>query len=318
MQIEHLDAWGSELDALAESSEDATFYHTGTWLVSLAEAYPRMSLRVLVARNDGVPVAFLPFFETRRGFLRTLWSLPFGTYGGPVGDEKACVELLRAYRSYISRPGVIDVGCVEFGRTRDATGWEASELATHVVDISGGFEKVWQEGFDKPRRRRARRAEEHGVTVRRGSGREDVARFLEVYRERLQGWNTRRGHPESLFFSLVERGGDRVRLYLAEHAGAVVGGHLNFYYKDAVIAWYGMTSARAGDTQAGTLLYVVCMREACDAGFQSYNLGASLGKRSLVEYKESLGGTPHRYRMLRRRRLGAKVVALVRRKTRAS
>jgi CelD/BcsL family acetyltransferase involved in cellulose biosynthesis len=160
-----------------------------------------------------------------------------------------------------------------------------------------------------------RRAVEAGVTVRRGTGTHDMAAFMHVYRERLNNWKGS-GHPETLFFALLEHGGAQVRLYVAEHGGAVVGGHLNFYYKDAVIAWYGMTSTQAGDTQAGTLLYSECMREACDAGFRSYNLGASLGKQSLIEYKESLGGTPHVYRMLRRRRLGGRVAALMRRASR--
>jgi hypothetical protein len=88
---------------------------------------------------------------------------------------------------------------------------------------------------------------------------------------------------------------------------------LNFYYRDSVTAWYGMTSTRAGDTQAGTLLYAVCMREACEAGFTAYNLGASLGRRSLIEYKESLGGTARVYRTLVRRRLLGSLAALARR-----
>jgi hypothetical protein len=318
MHIELLDAWTPELDALAERSANATFYHTGTWLSALAGAYPRMSLRVLLATESAAARAFLPYFETRRGFVRMLWSLPFGTYGGPVGEVHACAELLREYRSQLSLPGVIEVGCIDYAPSLDTAGWETSELSTHVVDISGGFDQVWRERFDKPRRRRARRAEENGVSVRRGTGSEDVARFMEVYRERLSDWKTGRGHPESLFFALAEGGGDHVRLYVAEHQGAVIGGHFNFYYKDGVIAWYGMTSTRAGDTQAGTLLYTVCMREACEAGYRTYNLGASLGKHSLVEYKESLGGAPHPYRMLRRRRLGARVAALVRRRSRST
>jgi len=318
MHIELIDAWSPELDALADRSPDATFYHTGAWLSALSSAYPRMVLRVLVAHEGGAPAAYLPYFEARRGFLRTLWSLPFGTYGGPVGEKKAALELLRHFRSQFSRPGVVDVGCIDYTHTMDPSGWDTTELDTHVVDIAQGFEHVWQERFDKPRRRRARRAEEHGVTVRRGSGRDDVARFLDVYRERLDDWKTGRGHPEALFHALVEQGGDRVRLYLAEHGGAVIGGHLNFYYKEEVIAWYGMTSSRAGDTQAGTLLYMVCMRDACEAGFRTYNLGASLGKQSLVEYKESLGGVPRRYRMLRRRRFGGRVAELLRRAARST
>jgi CelD/BcsL family acetyltransferase involved in cellulose biosynthesis len=316
MHIERLDAWNEELDQLAAGAARSTFYHTSAWLRSLGDAYPRMTLRVLVATEDGTPRAFLPYFESRRGPLRALWSLPFGTYGGPAGDEHACVELWDEYRGLFSSPGVVDVGCIDRDSTLSAVGWEQSELSTHVVDISRGFDHLWEEQFDKPRRRRVRRAVEAGVTVRRGSGVDDMAAFMHVYRERLKDWKSGSGHPESLFFSLLANGGEQVRLYVAEHGGAVVGGHLNFYYKDAVIAWYGMTSTQAGDTQAGTLLYSVCMREACAAGFRTYNLGASLGKRSLIEYKESLGGTPRSYRMLRRRRLGGRVAALLRRASR--
>jgi hypothetical protein len=181
-----------------------------------------------------------------------LWSLPFGTYGGPAGDERACVELWHEYYAMFSSPGVVDVGCIDRDSTLAAVGWESSELATHVVDISRGFDHLWQEQFDKPRRRRVRRAVEAGVTVRRGNGVDDMAAFMHVYRERLQDWKSGSGHPETLFFSLLANGGEQVRLYVAEHGGTVVGGHLNFYYKDAVIAWYGMTSTQAGDTQAGT------------------------------------------------------------------
>jgi hypothetical protein len=316
MQIDVHDAWIPGLDAVADRSATATFYHTTPWLHALSSAYPRMSLRVMVARDGAHPVAYLPYVETRRGFLRSLWSLPFGTYGGPVGEARACAELLREYRRRLSGAGVVGVGCIDYASALDTAEWDVTGLDTHVVDISGGFDAVWRERFDKPRRRRARRAEELGVTVRRGQGRDDVARFMGVYRERLDDWKSGSGHPEELFHHLVEKGGEAVRLYLAEHEGAVIGGHLNFYYKEAVIAWYGMTSTRAGDTQAGTLLYVACMREACEQGYRTYNLGASLGKRSLVEYKESLGGVPYTYRMLRRQRLGGRMAALVRRASR--
>jgi CelD/BcsL family acetyltransferase involved in cellulose biosynthesis len=246
-----------------------------------------------------------------------VWSLPFGTYGGPVGGDDARDLLLSEFGRRLREPGVIEVGWVDLYGEGSAAGWEAIECSTHVVDLSGGFEAVWRDRFDKSRRRRVRRAEEQGVTVRRAGGRDDVASFVTVYRSRLREWDAGAGHPDRLFQSLLERGGERVRLYLAIYRGAVVGGHLNFYYKGEVIAWYGMTAANALGTQAGTLLYATCMREACRDGFTTYNLGSSPLRRSLVEYKESLGGTVHRYRMLRRRRLLGRVVSLLRGRSRS-
>ncbi len=314
MKIDLLDTFPAELDAVADASPLATFYHTSAWLLSFAEAYPRLRLRCLVARDGEAAVAYLPYFVSRRGPFSVLWSLPFGTYGGPVGrsDDTACEELLRAYRRQLSRPGVIEIGWVDFRNARGDGSAGAIASETHVVDMTGGFDVVWNSRYDKARRRRARRAEEAGIVVERGDGLHDVIRFFGVYRERLRDWDGGEGHPQQLFTSLVSRGGERVRLYLACQGEELLGGHLNFYYKDEVIAWYGMASARGGELQAGTLLYATCMREACEAGYRSYNLGSSLGKASLIEYKESLGGVVYRYPTFRRRRLAARVAAALR------
>ena len=312
MKVEVADTFPAELDAVALGSPRATFYHTHAWLASLGEAYPRLASRCLIAHDGSSPVAFLPYVVSRRGPFVSLWSLPFGTYGGPVGDEAASAELLRAFFRANEGRLVAEAGVVDFFNEIEVAGAVAEPAVTHVVDISGGFDTVWRDRFDKARRRRVRRAQEAGVAVRRAVGDEDVGRFMQVYRARLAGWEARSGHPDTLFRGLVARGGNRVRLYVAEHGGDVVGGHVNFYYKDAVIAWYGMASRQGDELQAGTLLYAEAMREACDEGFRSYNLGASLGKASLVEYKQSLGGQAHAYRIMRRRSLAGRALALVR------
>lgn len=309
MKVAVVDTFPPELDAVADASPHATFYHTNAWLSSLAQAYPRLRPRCLVA--DGDARGFLPYFVAKRGPFEALWSLPFGTYGGPVGDEGASRELLDAFRREGQRRRVLEVGWVDFRNAFDAEG-EVETGRTHVVDISAGFDAVWRDRFDKPRRRRVRRAEEMGVVVRRAASEDDVTRFFDVYRARLEGWDERGGHPEALFRGLVARGGERVRLYVAEHEGNVVGGHVNFYYKDDVTAWYGMASRAGDELHAGTLLYATAMREACEAGFRSYNLGASLGKASLEEYKRSLGGEPYEYRIVRQRRFAGRVVAALR------
>ncbi len=309
MKVVLVDTFPPELDAVAESSPRATFYHTHAWLSSLADAYPRLTPRCLVTEGDAR--AFLPYFVAKRGPFEILWSLPFGTYGGPVGDDAASRALITEFRRQGARRGVLETGWVDFRNAFDADG-EVEDAFTHVVDIAGGFDAVWRERFDKPRRRRVRRAEEMGVVVRRAASDDDVTRFFDVYRARLAGWDERGGHPESLFRGLVARGGERVRMYVAEHEGRVVGGHVNFYYKEDVTAWYGMASREGDDLHAGTLLYATAMREACEAGFRSYNLGASLGKASLEEYKRSLGGEPYRYRIVRYRRLAGRAVAALR------
>lgn len=314
MDVAVLDSLPAELDVLADSAPRATFYHTRAWLESLAAAYPRLELRCLVARDAGALRGFMPFFVSRRGPLRASWSLPFGTYGGPVSDDgDADRALLDAFRRELSRPGTVEAGWVDFHNGAPDPACAVESATTHLVDLRGGFDAVWNHGYDKPRRRRVRRAEEQGVTVRPAAGEDDVHRFFAVYRERLDAWKSGGGHPETLFHELVRRGGGtRTRLFVAAHEGEVVGGHLNLYHRASVIAWYGMASARGDELNAGTLLYAHCMRDACEAGHADYNLGASLGKPSLIAYKESLGGVEYRYRILRYRRLAGRIIGALR------
>jgi CelD/BcsL family acetyltransferase involved in cellulose biosynthesis len=100
---------------------------------------------------------------------------------------------------------------------------------------------------------------------------------------------------------------------VAEHEGLVVGGHFNFYFKDTVTAWNGITTPESNHLQPGTLLYAHCLREACAEGYRVYNLGGSLNKQSLIDFKESLGGVPYSYTQYRRQSLLKRATARLRR-----
>jgi len=295
MTITTRDEFPAELDGVALAAPDATFYHSGTWLASVAAAYPRLRLRVIVAEEGGAPVGYLPYFVSSRGPLRRVWSLPFGTYGGPAAPAaEVSRALLDEYLRTLSRAGVIEAGWIDFhdkGGPPEAERW----YETHLVDLTPGFERVWNDAFAVQRRQRTRRAERLGVTIARSMEAGDLGAYFDIFRARIGEFGRDLLYTESLYRELFARGGDGVRLYVARQDGRVVGGHLNFYFKDSVIAWYGVVAKAHESTQAGTLLYTECIRDACAEGFHTYNLGASLGKASLVHFKESLGGRPHRY-----------------------
>jgi CelD/BcsL family acetyltransferase involved in cellulose biosynthesis len=292
MKINTLDTLPEELDTVALEAPQATFYHSRVWLESVAAAYPHLRSRCLVAEDGGAVVGYLPFFLARKGPVSRAWSLPFGTYGGPVALEGDAIGvLLDAYARLLRRAGVVEVGWVDFGNLAEAEAWNE----THLVDLTVGFDHLYQDAFAVQRRQRTRRAQRLGVTVRRSREEADLHAYFEIFRAKIEGFGRDNLYPESLYRELFARGGDSVRLYVAEHEDKIVGGHLRFHYKDTVIAWYGVVAKEHERLQAGTLLYTECMRAACEEGYATYNLGASLGKRSLIHFKESLGGVAYRY-----------------------
>jgi len=308
MNITLLDSLPGELDAIAIDSPEATFYQTRPWLESLAATLDSFELRCFVAEADGVMLGYLPFFFKRTGPFLRAWSLPFGTYGGPVarGRREVSSQLMNAYLDLLGQRRVLEAGWVDFNAPPGSGADSGNPSVTHVVSLEGGFDVVWEERFASDRRKRARRAGRLGVTVHESNDPADLLEHYRIYSHRVRSFGTQAPHPLELFQELKSRGGEAVRLFVARHEGEVVGGHFNFYHGRDVIAWYGMTSESGDRLQAGTLLYSEVIRGACEDGYASYNFGGSLGRRSLIEYKESLGGVRHEYTTrVQRSRLGA-------------
>ncbi len=297
---------------IAESNETATFYHSRVWAESLSVTFPRMVFRCLVARQGRTASGFFPFFLIKRGPLRTVWSMPFGTYGGAVAEDESCAAALRqAYGNVMSIAGLINAGWIDFNGTAGEPGWDRQTADTHLIDLTGGFDKLWSDSIEKQRKKRTRRAEKLGVTVRRMSSDDDLRMYYDIYSRRLIGWGEKTTYPLKLFEDLLARGGESVRLYLAEHNGKIVGGHFNFYSEKMVTAWNGVTTPESNHLQPGTKLYIECLKSACAEGFEVYNLGGSLGKQSLIDFKESLGGVRYTYNQYRRRSALGKLAAVI-------
>lgn len=314
MQVRTIDTFPDELDDISRLSPTGTFYQSKTWIDSLRATYPRMSFRCLVAEDGGGIQGYLPFFYVKRGPLRTAWSMPFGTYGGPVTvSDDAYRPLLREYEKVLSRLDVVKVGWIDFNNTGPGGEWSGVSCETHRIDISAGFDALWAEKIERQRKKRNRRAERLGVTVRRMQDPEDISRYYAVYSHRLEQWGTEDRYPQEFFTELLNRGGDAVRLYVAYHEDEFLGGHVNFYFQNMVTAWNGVTSVESNHLQPATLLYMHCVREACEEGFTVYNLGCSLGKQSLIDFKESLGGVPYQYVQYERKSLLGKLAAGIKR-----
>lgn len=300
MKIETVEQFSPDLDEIAHGSPEATFYHTGAWLQSVARAFPALSFRCLLAVDNGRVAGYLPFFLAKKGPLTTAWSLPFGTYGGPVcrDEDEVRRALAAAYGALRARRGVHEVGLVDFSGRVSLDGFRAAEDTTHVMALSASFEEIWERQFEKSKRRQTRKAVKEGLSVAEGSP-SDVAAYYSIYRKRMDAWGERFRHPERLFAALLAEGGGKARLFIARRGDEVLGGHLNLYFKDTVIAWNGVVRDTADGTQASTLLYAECIKHACENGYRWYNLGGSLGKQSLIDYKQSIGGVPRHYRTIR-------------------
>lgn len=314
VEVSRLD-W-AELDAFLATATGASFYQCSTWLRSLETVY---GLRVgwLLRRAGGAIEGLLPFADATRYGLVHRQSLPFGTYGGPAlapGADPALGPALIA-RFLAGAGGRRQrLSLVTPPKLAEPAGPAAApaRLATQILDLRPGWEQVFGAGFAKERRRQVHKALREGVVVARSAEPQDLADYHRIYLEHAASWGLARPTPLAHFRELA-RDAERVRFWTARHQGRLIGGHLNFHFRGAVVAWNGCASKAHRELAPSVLLYAMNLEQACADGEQSFNFGGSGGKDPLFAFKAAFGAEPVAYGLWRRE--GALGALLARRRS---
>jgi CelD/BcsL family acetyltransferase involved in cellulose biosynthesis len=292
-----------ELDAFLAGAAGASFYQTSTWLRGLVAVYG-FRLGWYLRRQGGEIEGLLPFADNSRYGLVHRQSLPFGTYGGPALAATADPDL---------GPALIARFLADCGGRRHRLSLVTppdpaapagpaaapARLATQILDLRPGWETVYAEGFAKERRRQVHKALREGVIIARSAEPADLAAYHRIYLEHARGWGLARPTPLAHLEQLVADS-ERVRFWVARHQGRLIGGHLNFHFQRAVIAWNGCASKADRELAPSVMLYAMNLEQACADGERSFNFGGSGGKDPLFAFKAAFGAQPVHYGFWRR------------------
>lgn len=175
-----------------------------------------------------------------------------------------------------------------------------------VLDLDGGFERVWDKRFESSARGRVRKAERAGLVVERATSTRLVDPFYELYvtwtvqraqqsgvPPRLAMWLARRREPRAKFRAVSEALGDACRFWIAWQDDRPAAGIITLVYGRYAVYWQGYSDkGLAGPLAANNLLHRLAIEDACDAGCRWYSMGESGGVSSLLRFKRTLGATP--------------------------
>jgi CelD/BcsL family acetyltransferase involved in cellulose biosynthesis len=293
---------------------NASFFHGPAWIEALTEAYPYYRADWLSATApDGRLIGALPVIESRRGAVQRL-SLPYGTYGTPLADEADAATrnairgaLLAAWWRMARRWSTARAHLVLFVPPggEPLPEWPGAAATTpertQLVDLSVGFDRLWNEVFDGDVRTSCRKAERLGVTIEPAAGAAGLAELARLYQEQAAGWTNHTPFPAALFPALAERaaagddGDAPVEAWLARHEGRVVAAQLLLIHRGMVLSWLAPNTPDARRLNAPTLLYRTILEAMCRRGHAWFNFGSSRHAPALEEFKRGLGGRPHDY-----------------------
>jgi FemAB-related protein (PEP-CTERM system-associated) len=281
-------------DRFVAAHPDGTFFHRAAWRRVIAAAFGHRP-HYLIAERDGAVAGVLPLVHLRSLlFGRTLVSLPFCVYGGPLAaDADAFAALCREAAALLApaRAGALEL------RLRDAPPEGALDPAEWVArpDLYVTFRKAIS-GNDEdnlraiPRKQRAvvRKGIERGLVSRTGS---DVDGLWRIYAESVRNLGTP-VFPRRWFRLLAEAFRDSMDVLTVTDGGHDVAAVMNFHWRDEVLPYYGGGTAAARQCHANDFMYWEVMRHAAARGARLFDYGRSkLGTGSFA-FKKNWGFVP--------------------------
>jgi FemAB-related protein (PEP-CTERM system-associated) len=278
-------------DEFVAKSPDTTFFHRWEWRALLCGTLDYED-RYMVACEGGQIVGILPLVEVgSRLFGRSLTSLPFCSYAGPVasgerGDE--IVRLLIAAASELGREG--GVSHVEIRSLHLCAPSAPSQdlYSTFRAAIPADLDSM--KGIPQKRRNVVRRACAIGL---RDVVDRDANRFFELYAENARAHGTP-ALGRAFFVALIEAFPTECDvLYVVDASGVDVSAILSFYHRTEVLAYFAGEVSAARETNANDFKYWSLMKHARSRGCDLFDFGRSKAGTGSFRFKQLWGFEPH-------------------------
>jgi lipid II:glycine glycyltransferase (peptidoglycan interpeptide bridge formation enzyme) len=184
----------------------------------------------------------------------------------------------------------------------------ATTRLAHVLDLDGGFDRVWRDRFTGSARTAVRKAERSRLVVERDTSGRLLPAYYELYERSLERWAERQHEPRALarwrgrrrdplhkLEAIARRLGEGCCIWMAFLDGVPTAGIVVMIGPSASYTRGAMDQELAGPTRANYLLHRLAIEHACRAGCRQYHMGETGQSRSLAQFKTRFGARPYAY-----------------------
>lgn len=275
----HAGAWNQ----FVEHHDDGSTFHRWEWRDVYRDVY-RHEAPYLMAWDGEALAGVLPLVRVKSlVFGHYLVSLPFVSYGGPLGSA-AAQRALTARAAELGRGAKL----VEL-RSRVAVDTALTPVTrkiTVVLDVAPNDYDATFKKFDSKLRSQVRRGEKEGIVVR--FGREHAAAYHQVFAEHMRDLGSP-AHGLAFFERLADALGDRAWIGVA-YLGAepVAAGFAIENGHEVEISW-ASALRRYQKISPNMALYGAFIRRTCERGFTTFNFGRCTEGSGTHRFKKQWG-----------------------------
>ena len=225
----------------------------------------------MTARDrEGLCRGLLPLVRVRsRLFGDYLLSMPFMSYGGPVGSDDAKKALAEAAVAEAERLGV-DLMELRTRQPLDLDLPRSDRKITVLKSLPDDPETLWTDGLKAKVRSQVRRPMKEGMEARIGADLVDP--FYEVFSVTMRDLGTP-VLPKTFFEEIAARMSDQVVFSVVEYEGRPAAAGCGFLWKgEYEITWAGALRELSRKAP-NMLLYWSLMEESVRRGASTFNFG---------------------------------------------
>ena len=295
----------AQRDAYVLAHPRGTFFHLSGWRRVIERVHGHDALDVCAWRGARL-VGVLPLMLCRGFFGRNeLVSMPYATYGGPLGDEPAIVAALVARaRAMAEELGAahLELRCVEDCGVELVP---SNLYCTFVRELPADPAQVLARMPKKARAEARKAREKHALELSSGHWYlEDLQRMFLLNKHELGS----PGLPRAHFRVILEQFERAVFVHLVRQGGTPLAAVMSFAYGDTLIAYYaGVQPGADRAVSASNFMYMALQEWAVARGFRRFDFCRSRVDSGACEFKRHQGFEPtplhYGYHLVRRRSL---------------
>jgi hypothetical protein len=185
-----------EWETFLKGTPRGTFYHSLEWKNVIEKSFSHPTVYLVIKDENGRIAGICPtvIWTSRR--LRILDSMPYSDYGGPVIEKKCLKEASHSLLGFIEHYSLEkDISCAKLCCLKDGSqkffkspryyvdshkGVTELDLAAKPADV------IRSKILSISQRKKIRRLELAGFTIREACSKSDLAEFLNVYYSNMQ------------------------------------------------------------------------------------------------------------------------------------
>lgn len=274
-----------EWDKFAASKNGYTHFHRFAWKQLIEEVFGHECLYLSARTDSGALAGVLPLVRVKSiVFGHYLVSMPFFSYGGPLGTSEALNALSEAAVSEARRSGA------KLLELRSQVEMPLDMPVSHrkitvVLDLPRASDRLFQ-SFDRKLRARVRRPQKDGVTVRFGA--DQVEAFFHVFSRRMRDLGTP-SLPRRFFDQIAARFADDSWFGCAWYMGRPIAAGAGFRWGTEFEMTWGSSLTEFNRIAPNMLLYWEFMQRAIAEGVTLFNFGRCTPGGGTHEFKRQWG-----------------------------